>query len=50
MIKEVHVFFKKSNTFISNARLRLAKNQVEAKQHPDTEFCYLKIIHFVHPC
>ena len=33
---EVHAFFV-SNTFISNARLKLAKNQVKAKQHPETE-------------
>ena len=26
-----------SNTFISNARLKLAKNQVNAKQHPEPE-------------
>ena len=27
-----------SNTFISNARLKLAKNQAKAKQHTDTDF------------
>ena len=27
--------FSKSNTFISNARLKLTKNQVNAKQHPE---------------
>ena len=26
-----------SNTFIYNARLKLAKNQAKAKQHPETE-------------
>ena len=26
-----------SNTFISNAKLKLAKNQANAKQHPETE-------------
>ena len=26
-----------SNTFISNARLKLAKNQANAKQHPEAE-------------
>ena len=26
-----------SNTFISNARLKLAKNQATTKQHPETE-------------
>ena len=32
----IHVLFT-SNTFISNARLKLAKNQAKAKQHPETE-------------
>ena len=32
----VHSFFI-SNTFISNARLKLAKNQANAKQHPEAE-------------
>ena len=27
-----------SNTFISNARLKLAENQANATQHPETEF------------
>ena len=31
-----HSFFI-SNTFISNARLKLAKNQVNAEQHPKAE-------------
>ena len=26
-----------SNTFVSNARLKVAKNQVTAKQHPEAE-------------
>ena len=30
-----------SNTFISNARLKLAKNQAKAKQHPEAEFSLL---------
>ena len=29
--------FSISDTFISNARLKLAKNQANAKQHPGTE-------------
>ena len=29
----LHAFFK-SNTFISNTKLKLAKNQAKAKQHP----------------
>ena len=32
----VHTFFT-SNTFISNARIKLAKNQANAKQHPEAE-------------
>ena len=38
------------NTFISKARLKLAKNQAKAKQQPRLNFSYLKIIHFFHPC
>ena len=33
---EFHILFI-SNTFISDARLKLAKNQANAKQHPETE-------------
>ena len=33
---EVHAFFI-GNTFICNARLKLAKNYAKGKQHPDTE-------------
>ena len=33
---KTHAFFI-SNTFISNARLKLAENQANAKQHSDTE-------------
>ena len=32
----LHAFFI-SNTFISNTRLKLAKNQAKAKQHPEAE-------------
>ena len=36
--------------FISNARLKLAKNQANAKQQQlRLNFCYLKIIHILHP-
>ena len=28
--------------------LKLAKNQANAKQQPETKFCYLKIIHILH--
>ena len=31
-----------SYTFISNARLKLAKNQANAKQHPEAELLKLK--------
>ena len=34
---EVHAFFI-SNTFISNARFKFAKNQTKAKQHLEVEF------------
>ena len=34
--ESLHTFFI-SNTFISNARLKLAKNQAKAKQHPEAE-------------
>ena len=37
-----------SNTFISNARLKLARIQANAKQHPEAD-CHLKIIHILHP-
>ena len=30
--------FFTSNTFITNAKLKLAKNQTNAKQHPEAEF------------
>ena len=36
-----------SNTFTSNTRPKLAKNQANAKQHPEAEL--LKIIHIFHP-
>ena len=31
-----------SNTFVSNIRLKLAKNQVKAKQHPEAELLLLE--------
>ena len=43
----IHGFFK-SNTFISNARLKLAKSQANAVQHPRLNFCYLKVIQILH--
>ena len=36
MLDRVHDFFI-SNTFISNTRMELAKNQVNGKQHPEAE-------------
>ena len=41
----------KPNTpsFISNTRLKLAKNQANAKQPLKLNFCYLKIIDILHP-
>ena len=33
----IHAFFYIRNTFISNARLKLAKIQSNAKQHPEAE-------------
>ena len=39
--------FFKSNTFISNARLKLTKNQANAKQHPETELLLFEnYLHF----
>ena len=36
-IYALHAFFFISNTFISNARLKLAKTQANAMQHPEAE-------------
>ena len=33
----MHDFFFISNTFVSNARLKWAKNQAKTKQHPEAE-------------
>ena len=33
----IYIYIYKSNTFISNARPKLAKNQARAKQHPEAE-------------
>ena len=33
----IYIYMYKSNTFISNARPKLAKNQARAKQHPEAE-------------
>ena len=34
---------------IRTARLKLVRNQANAKQHPELNFCYLKIIYILHP-
>ena len=34
---------------ISTARLKLVRNQANAKQHAELNFCYLKIIYILHP-
>ena len=44
----VYTLFFISNTFISNARLKLAKNQVNAKETLKLNFFNLKIIHILH--
>ena len=38
--KSVQNFFYISNTLISNARLKLAKNQANVKQHPEAELLF----------
>ena len=39
MLDESELFaFFTSNTFISNAKLKLAINQAKPKQHPEAEF------------
>ena len=40
-VSKIHAFFI-SNIFISNARLKLAKNQANAKQHPKAELLLLE--------
>ena len=44
-----YMLFLKSNTFMSNARLKLAKNQANIRNTLRLNFCYLKIIHILHP-
>ena len=46
---QIHAFFI-SSTFINNVRMKLAKNQANAKQYPEAELYYLKIIHILYPC
>ena len=33
---------------MNKAMLKLAKNQANTKQHPELDFCYLRIIHTLH--
>ena len=42
--------FFKSSTFISITSLKLAKSPSKAQQHPEADFCCLKIIPIFHPC
>ena len=39
-----------SNTFINNARLKMAKNQGNTNRHPEAKLCYLKTFYVYHPC
>ena len=48
MFYQIHAFFI-SNTFISNARLKLAKDQENAKHTLRLGFSYLKIMHILQP-
>ena len=48
VIRKLHAFFI-SNTFIRNVRLKLAKNQANAKQQLRLNVSYLKITHILHP-
>ena len=55
IVKSMYTRFFISKTFISNARLKLAKNQANAKKHPEVlpfevlNFCHLKIMHLLQP-
>ena len=46
-VRELHAFFI-SNTFISNGSLKLAKNQANAKQHPEVKLLLFENFHIVH--
>ena len=41
LVTRIHAYFT-SNTFISNARLKLGKNQAKAKQHAEAEHLLLE--------
>ena len=45
----ISVFLSYAKLLLSNARLKLAKNQAYAKQHPEAELWLLEIIHILHP-
>ena len=45
----MYIRFLISNTFISNARWTLAKNQANAKQHPEAEHVLFENFHILHP-
>ena len=51
VIKDNYTLFFINNTFISNARLKVANNQANAKQHPEAELLlfenYSFFIHFI---
>ena len=47
MLDVLHAFFI-SNTFVSNARLKLGKNWANAKQHPETELLLFE--NYSHSC
>ena len=44
-----YMLFLISNTFISNTKLQLEKNQAKTKQHPEAELLLFEIIGFYHP-
>ena len=48
-LTQIHAFFKKSNTFTSNASWNWRKIKQKLSNTLRQNFCYLKIILFVHP-
>ena len=46
--QQTNTIFFISNTFISKARLKLAKNQAKAKQHPETELLLFENFFVIH--
>ena len=43
MLNDLHAFYFISNSFISNARLKLKKYQANAKPHPEAELLLFEI-------